>query len=87
MLFDKNMYIRPMKVPKLNLLLWTSLRHRGDAELIASGAGVSYMTVHRAFHGSANPELIEYMNQFYEERKTKTKCFIPQSLQEALSQL
>jgi len=87
LLFDKNMYICAMTVPKLNLLLWTSLRHRGDAELIASGAGVSYMTVHRAFHGSANPELIEYMNNFYEDRKNKTKCYIPTSLQEALSQL
>jgi len=87
LLFDKNMYICAMTVPKLNLILWTSLRHRGDAELIASGAGVSYMTVHRAFKGSASPKLIEFMNEFYTERKNKTKCYIPQSLQQALSQL
>lgn len=87
MLFEKNVYICAMKVPKLNLILWTSLRHRGDTEAISLATGKSYMTVHRAFKGSANPELIEYMNQFYEERKNKTKCYIPQSLQEALSQL
>lgn len=81
------MYICYMKVPKLNLLLWTSLRHRGDAEAIASATGKSYMTVHRAFHGNASPDLIEYMNQFYETRKKQTQCYIPQSLQEALSQL
>ena len=86
MLFDKVLYICPMKVPNLNLMLWTSLRHRGDMEAIASATGVSYITVHRAFKGSASPELIEFMNEFYTERKNKTKCYIPKSLQEALSQ-
>ena len=86
MLFDKVLYICCVKVPNLNLMLWTSLRHRGDAEAIASATGVSYMTVHRAFKGSASPELIEYMNNYYEQRKNKTKCYIPTSLQQALSQ-
>ena len=81
------MYICIMKVSNLNLMLWNSLRHRGDTEAISLGAGVSYMTVHRAFKGSANPELIEYMNNFYQERKKQTQCYIPKSLQEALSQL
>jgi hypothetical protein len=87
LLFDKNMYICPVTVPKLNLILWTSLRHRGDTEAISLATGKSYMTVHRAFKGSANPELIEYMNNFYEQRKRQTQCYIPQSLQQALSEL
>lgn len=81
------MYICGMKVPNLNLMLWTSLRHRGDTEAISLATGKSYMTVHRAYQGSASPELIEFMNNFYEQRKKQTRCYIPQSLQQALSEL
>lgn len=57
-----------MKVQKKISNNWLNLRHKGDADKIAELAGVSPITVYRAYKGSASPDLIAVMNKFYEDR-------------------
>ena len=59
-----------MKIPYQLLKEWEQLKSNGDVQKIADRAGVSRMTVYRAFKEEVcNDDLIEVIAEFYKEKR------------------
>lgn len=61
-----------MRIPNKLLDEWTKLRSGGDAIKIAEQAGVSPMTIYRAFREEVcNDEVFEAIAAYYKEKKER----------------
>lgn len=59
-----------MRIPNKLLREWEQLRSNGDAQKIAEIAGVSTMTIYRAFREeNCNDDVLEAIATFYKEKR------------------
>jgi AcrR family transcriptional regulator len=66
-----------MKIPNKLLREWEQLRSGGDAQKIAELAGVSVMTVYRAFREEAcNDDVLDAIAKYYKDKKDKVDAIL-----------
>lgn len=66
-----------MKIPNKLLRDWEQLRSNGDAQKIAEIAGVSVMTIYRAFRDEVcNDDVLEAIAKYYKDKKDRVDAII-----------
>jgi AcrR family transcriptional regulator len=66
-----------MRIPNRLLQEWEKLRSGGDAVKIAEIAGVSPMTIYRAFREeTCNDDVLEAIAAYYKEKKERLESLL-----------
>jgi hypothetical protein len=77
MIIDCTKVNKKMKIPNKLLRDWEKLKSNGDAQKIAEIAGVSVMTVYRAFREEVcNDDVLEAIAKYYKEKKDRVDAIL-----------